>query len=258
MKRVISLFWALVLCISLCACGKSEEAKTVQKAISEIGEVTYASGSAIEEAEKLYNELTDAEQKTVNNYDVLVQSQEKYNEIVLAPAAEMQERIDQMTDAFLAMDIASCREALTSIRGLKSEWETLDSEYVEVILAAMSDEDQTYTLDYLEFESYDAVLDDMCIHDTCLAQPGCVVSTELEGFWLVNDHGTFAAYNVWVKKSGDLKTAFNEYKEYVKQYTEITDSGDSFSFLNDNGETCYVLDVSTSNAALFQVRVPRF
>lgn len=258
MKRIISLLLAIVMCVSLCACGKSEAAKAVQKAISEIGEVTYTSGPAIAEAEMLYNELTDAEQTTVNNYDILVQSQEKYDEIVMTPVTEMRECIDQMTDAFLAMDIASCREALTSIRKLKSEWETLDPEYVEVMLAAMSDEDQTYTLDYLEFEGYDAVLDDMCIHDTCLAQPGCVVSTELEGFWLVNDHGTFAAYNVWVKKSSDLTTAFNEYKEYVKQYTEITDSGDSFSFLNDNGETCYVLDVSTSNAALFQVRVPRF
>lgn len=89
MKKLIALLMALVMCLSLCACGKSDAVKAVQKAISEIGEVTYSSGSVITEAQQLYDELSEAEQKTVKNLDVLTEAQEKYNEIVLVPVSEM-------------------------------------------------------------------------------------------------------------------------------------------------------------------------
>lgn len=160
--------------------------------------------------------------------------------------------------AWEEMDINACRKALASIRTLKSTWEELNPEYVAVILDAMSTDEFECTLDDLEFENCDELFDEACINDTSLAQPGYVVSVELEGHWLVNDHGDFAAYNVWVSDPADLSKAINEYKEYVMQYTNITENGETFSFLNDSGETCQVVISSTSKSAMFQVRVPRF
>ena len=47
MKKVISLFLVIVMCLSLVACGKSESVKAAEEAIAAIGEVTVDSGEAI-------------------------------------------------------------------------------------------------------------------------------------------------------------------------------------------------------------------
>ena len=60
MKRFVALFLALIMCLSLCACGKSEAVKAAEEAIAAIGEVTADSEGSIANAEKLYNFLTDA------------------------------------------------------------------------------------------------------------------------------------------------------------------------------------------------------
>jgi len=81
MKKAISLALVFVLCLSLCACGKSKAAKEAEAAIDAIGEVTVDSGEAIKNAEKLYNILTDAEKADVDNRLTLVEAQEKYAEL---------------------------------------------------------------------------------------------------------------------------------------------------------------------------------
>ena len=43
MKKAISLFLALIMCLSLCACGKSEAVKETEQAIKAIGKVTMSS-----------------------------------------------------------------------------------------------------------------------------------------------------------------------------------------------------------------------
>lgn len=74
MKRVTSLFLALVLCVSLCACGKSKAVKETETLIDAIGEVTVDSESSVLAAEKAYDTLTAEEKEKVENYAVLTEA----------------------------------------------------------------------------------------------------------------------------------------------------------------------------------------
>lgn len=81
MKRVCCLVLAVSLCLSLAACGKTNEAKSAEEAISAIGEVSIMSGDAIETAEKLYSILADSEKATIHNRLELVNARETYDEL---------------------------------------------------------------------------------------------------------------------------------------------------------------------------------
>jgi len=71
MKKIISLFLAVILCLSLCACGKSEAAQKVDEMILAIGTVTLESESSIKRAESAYKDLTEDQKKEVENYETL-------------------------------------------------------------------------------------------------------------------------------------------------------------------------------------------
>ena len=61
MKKVIALFFAVVMLLSLCACGKSDNAKVCEGLIGTIGEVTLESGETIKLAEEAYDALSEEE-----------------------------------------------------------------------------------------------------------------------------------------------------------------------------------------------------
>ncbi len=88
MRKVISLLMAFVLCLSLCACGKSEAVKNVEALIEAIGEVTLDNEAAIVAAENAYNSLTDEEKAKVKNTEVLTAARDNY-EFLLKEAAVM-------------------------------------------------------------------------------------------------------------------------------------------------------------------------
>ncbi len=71
MKKAISLMLALVLCLSLCACGKSEAVKNVEALIDAIGEVAVESGDSIAAAQAAYDALSAEEQAKVGNSSTL-------------------------------------------------------------------------------------------------------------------------------------------------------------------------------------------
>lgn len=74
MKRVVSFVMATVLCLSLCACGKSEEVLAVEEKISSIGEVSIEKADMIQEVNQAYEALSAEEQEKVENFDVLQKS----------------------------------------------------------------------------------------------------------------------------------------------------------------------------------------
>jgi len=84
MRKALSLILALVLCLSLSACGKSEAVKNVEAMIDALGEITLESIDAIRSAEDAYNALTEDEQKKVDNYETLTQARDSYYELALA------------------------------------------------------------------------------------------------------------------------------------------------------------------------------
>lgn len=89
MKKTISLLLALALCLSLCACGKSEAVIAAEEAISSIGEVTLESEQAIKNAQKYYNILTEDEKAKVENRLVLADAIEAYEAAVVAYEEEL-------------------------------------------------------------------------------------------------------------------------------------------------------------------------
>lgn len=71
MRKALSIILVLIMCLSLCACGKSEEVNAVEEIITAIGEVSVDSKDAILKAEEAYNALSDADQGKVENYTIL-------------------------------------------------------------------------------------------------------------------------------------------------------------------------------------------
>jgi hypothetical protein len=73
---------ATMLCVSsllLTGCGLSEETLQVLNAIDDIGNVTLESGHAIENAEEMFNNLTEDEQADVENHTLLVEARSSYD-----------------------------------------------------------------------------------------------------------------------------------------------------------------------------------
>lgn len=68
---------ALILCLSLCACGKSEEAKAVDEMLSAIGEVTNDNLEEAETALAAYNALSDKDRETIENTTILERIQDE-------------------------------------------------------------------------------------------------------------------------------------------------------------------------------------
>lgn len=81
MKKIISLILALVMCFTLCACGKSEAVVNVEKLISAIGEVSLESKTAIDEAQKAFDALSTDEKAEVENYFVLAESHDAFKQL---------------------------------------------------------------------------------------------------------------------------------------------------------------------------------
>ena len=81
MKKIISFILVIVMCFTLCACGKSEAVVKVEELISAIGEVSLKSKDAIESAQQAFNALTEEEKAEVENYYVLVESHDAFKQL---------------------------------------------------------------------------------------------------------------------------------------------------------------------------------
>lgn len=88
MKKWIALPLALGIVVLLCDCGKSEELVRAEEASLAIGEVTLDQAEAVEEAEKLYQRLTDKEKEAFEYHSLLTEAREELDALVLASEAE--------------------------------------------------------------------------------------------------------------------------------------------------------------------------
>lgn len=94
MKKAITLMIALIMVVSLSACGKSQLVIDVEEMIDSIGVVSLESGETIEKAEKMFAVLSEKEKSSVENRIDLVNARDKYNNLVAEEAAE-QARIEE-------------------------------------------------------------------------------------------------------------------------------------------------------------------
>lgn len=81
MKKALPVLLVIVMCLSLCACGKSQSVKDVEDAIKSIGEVSLDSKEKIEKAERMYDYLTEKEKSSVENKGQLVEARYAYDSL---------------------------------------------------------------------------------------------------------------------------------------------------------------------------------
>lgn len=77
MRKLICLLLLLVMCVSLCACGKSESVKNAEALIAEIGEDPLQNRDAVQTALDAWGLLTEKEQGKVENAETLLMAQKK-------------------------------------------------------------------------------------------------------------------------------------------------------------------------------------
>lgn len=245
MKKLLALLLALSMMLILCACGgKSEAAQAVDDAITAIGDFSLGKEEDIRAARELYDALSDSDKEDVENLALLEEHEGKLDQIYTYI-----EKLSDMSNYFTSYDFVHGMEALEA---MEAELEAMDADVREAILLVSAHEDEDI---YDLFEQYRSIPALYCVNNTLYAQPNFVISCPITGAWLVNDHGNFAAYNVWITDTKDMDTALEQYQEYISQYTTVTTNGSSFTFLDEDGQTCTVLD---SGNGILQVRVPRF
>lgn len=81
MKKAIALVLAMVISLSLCACGKSQAVQDVEALISAIGEVSLDSKEVIDAAQQAYDALSAEEKAQVENLSLLLDGQNAYQEL---------------------------------------------------------------------------------------------------------------------------------------------------------------------------------
>lgn len=98
MKRAVSLILALIICLSLCACGKSEEVKAVEEKIASIGEVSIEKADIIQEVNQAYEALSDEDKEKVENFDILQKSMDALHDAMFTAIALQCEEMNVGSD----------------------------------------------------------------------------------------------------------------------------------------------------------------
>jgi len=123
MKKVFCAILAIIMCVCIVSCGKSDAVVAAEDAIAAIGTVTLESEEAILEAEKLYNLLTDDEKEKVENRVVLVDARETFDELAAAEEKRLEEErinaaLPELQEALVVLDdMLSTLEFVTKYAG---------------------------------------------------------------------------------------------------------------------------------------------
>lgn len=134
MKKCLIPVLAIIMCLNLCSCGKSEAAQNVDNLISSIGEVTLDSEVKIIEAEKAVDALEDKDSKQLENLATLEAARSTYDTLVLeAEAAEIDAAINNIPEVSIENKdaIAKVRKMYDSsskeVKDLVSNYADLES-----------------------------------------------------------------------------------------------------------------------------------
>ena len=122
MKKFTVVLLVLLMCISLCACGKSEEATHADETIAAIGEVTEKSLSQIERAEKEVDNLSEKDVQSLDNLTMLYDARAAYNQLMADNTEELISAIGQPS-----------HESLPLIEKARAAYEELDEEIKNLV-----------------------------------------------------------------------------------------------------------------------------
>ncbi len=129
MKKYIALLLALVMCLSFCACGKSEEAQAADDKIAAIGTVTLDSGAAIDAANAAVDALEEKDKAALDNLNALTDAVKTYSELVIADEAA---KVDEVIAAIGTVTLDSGE----AIEAAKAAYEGCSSEAKALVKSA--------------------------------------------------------------------------------------------------------------------------
>lgn len=135
MKKIVALLLAVLMCFSLCGCGKSEAVKNVESMIDAIGEVMLDSEAVIVAAEESYNALSEEEQSKVENYAVLTSAREQLD-IAKHEALEISFAGEWVSELKGEMALVLNADNTLTIDGVNGTWELNEEETALIIEAA--------------------------------------------------------------------------------------------------------------------------
>lgn len=163
MKKLTALLLVLVMCLSLCACGKSKAVIAAEELIASIGEVTDQSGAAIRKAEDAVAALSAEEKETVETLVQLTEARKKYDEIsAIKPVEELIEKIG--TVSLESGNIITAARA--AYDALNSEYKDKVSNYIDLQTAEQTFSDKCVE-EVVEMIN-EIVLEDIVVSDTVL------------------------------------------------------------------------------------------
>lgn len=124
-KTWLALLLTVVMLMSLCACGKSDNAKVCESLINKIGEVTLDSEKTIKVAEEAYDALTEEEKGQIKkSAEKLSESRDTYNQLLInAKLGSVEELIDAIGEVTLDSEkaIISAEEAFNALSDEEKE-----------------------------------------------------------------------------------------------------------------------------------------
>ena len=156
MKKIVSILLVLTLCLTICACGKSEAATHVDSMILSIGTVTLDSESSVKAAETAYLALTPEQQDELENTAILAAARATLDGLLEQKAKEDAEAeriailqaqasdVDSLISAIGEVTV----DAATAIAEARTAYDALDEEtqgYVTTIAALEQAETMLHT-----------------------------------------------------------------------------------------------------------------
>lgn len=234
MKKIIAILLAVILLLSLCACGKSKEAQAVDDLIMAIGEVSLDSAEEIESAENAYNALSEKDRENVENYAILETSRETLDNL-----KELQETVDTTFELIDRLFSAGNMEAAEGLC-----YDLLNNEKIKL----KSDEVQKANQILSEITEY-------CFAGTYLVIPKYIIDVPYKegyvsniGYLLDGGLGGIVSCTYEFESKYDLDLAIKRYKSYLDANFEYISSdyysGGSEEYVYGNGSVSFAIQLN--------------
>ncbi|GEM_PF-2029597 len=227
MKKVLTAFMVLAMLFAAFGCSKGDPVSSTAKskpvadaeaAIAAIGEVSLDSKELIEQAEKLYNILTDSEKSNVENRLALVEAREEYDRL-------KQEADDESAQAIKETVYNNAKEAYEKI-----------NEAADVCINGMDDIYGAWKFgiyDADDYSSLDIILLMMSMDTPNLSSSDLEAACNQLGFsasYLKSDFSYCVAVaqkaieqkQLYAKAENALSSAFQLLQELTDEYEDFT------------------------------------
>lgn len=267
MKRAISFVLALSMCLSLCACGKGKQVKSVEKQISQIGDISLENQEAILAASEAYKQLPDEEKGQVENYGTLenavnkLEELEKINEdlselesMIVGRNTENAEKmcLNLLENENLSEEQAELVAAYVAVLSIEDLLDQCDVETAEKVCLGLLEE-ATLSEEIKEMLNiYLTVISMICFAGTYLVLPqyiGKTVPEEITGTTVAELMSEKSAgINFYYESEKELNAVMDSYLEYLSYYFTLVsvdetvpshmtaaDNYASYVFCDENG-----------------------